>query len=155
MDERTRLIQQLDRAHEKMRAALADVDTQMEIYPCWTIRHVLAHLAGWDDSSIASLRAHAAGDVPATPASRGINVYNAQSVETRESLSYEQTFKEWELTRDQLRTVLNEMPPEKLAQPLVFAWGSTGTVAELVAIFAEHEEEHAEEIQNLITQRRE
>jgi hypothetical protein len=155
MDERARLIQQLGQAHAKMRAVLADVDTQMEVYPHWTIRHVLAHLAGWDDSSIASLRAHAAGDVPATPASRGINVYNAQSVETREALSYEQTVKEWELTHDQLKAVIKEMPPEKLTEPLVFAWGPTGTVAQLVEIFADHEEEHAEEIQNLITQRRE
>jgi hypothetical protein len=151
MEERARLIQQLAQAREKMRAVLADVDTQMEIYPRWTIKHVLAHIAGWDDACIASLRAHVAGDEPGAPAARGIDFYNAQSVETREPLSYDQVVKEWELARGQLETIIHEMPPEKFKERLLFPWGPTGTIARLVAIFAEHEEEHAEEIRKLIT----
>jgi hypothetical protein len=151
MEERTLLIQQLAQAREKMRAVLADVDTQMEIYPHWTIKHVLAHIAGWDDACIASLRAHVAGDEPGAPAARGIDFYNAQSVETREPLGYDHVVKEWELARGQLETVINEMPPEKLKEQLLFPWGPTGTIARLVAIFAEHEEEHAEEIRKLMT----
>lgn len=149
MEERQRLIQQLDAAREKMRAVLADIDTQMVIYPGWTIKQVLAHIAGWDDANISSLRAHAGGEEPAAPAVRGIDFYNAQSVETREALSYEQTVKEWELARDQFKAVINEMPPEKFAERMLFPWGPTGTIARLVAIFANHEEEHAEEIQRL------
>ena len=151
MEERTLLIQQLAQAHEKMRAVLADVDTQMEIYSHWTIKHVLAHIAGWDDASIASLRAHVAGDEPGAPAARGIDFYNAQAVETREPLRYDQVVKEWELARGQLETIINEMPPEKFKEPLLFAWGQTGTIAQLGAIFARHEERHAEEIRKLMT----
>ena len=33
VEERVRLIQQLDQAREKMRAALKDFETQIEIYP--------------------------------------------------------------------------------------------------------------------------
>jgi hypothetical protein len=153
MDEKTRFIQQLDQARETMRAVLAEIDTQMEVYPGWTIKPVLAHLAGWDDASIASLRAHAGGQEPATPAVRGINFYNAQSVATREALSYEQTVKEWELSREQLKAAILDLPPEKLDEPMLFAWGRTGTVAQLVEIFASHEEEHAEEIGKLLKAR--
>ncbi len=149
MEERTRLIQQLDKAREKLRAVLVDIDTQMEVYPDWTIKHVLAHIAGWDDATIASLRAHAVGDEPGTPAVRGIDFYNAQSVATREALTYDQIVREWEHTREQLKAVINEMPSEKFEQPLIFPWGQSGTIAQVVAIFAHHEEEHAEEIQAL------
>jgi hypothetical protein len=148
-EERARLIEQLDEAREKMRAVLVDIDTRMEIYPSWTIKHVLAHITGWDDATIASLRAHAGGDEPGTPASRGIDVYNAESVETRDALDYEHIIQEWELARDQLKDAINEMPTEKLVEPLLFPWGQTGTVAQIVAIFANHEEEHAREIQAL------
>lgn len=149
MQEKTNLIQQLDEAREKMRAVLADIDIQMEIYPGWTIKQVLAHIAGWDDATISSLRAHAGGDEPATPAVRGIDFYNAQSVATRDALSYDHVIKEWELARDQLKTAINEMPPERFKESLIFPWGETGSIAQLVAIFAAHEEEHAEEIQEV------
>ena len=46
MDEKTHLIQQLDEARAKMRAVLVDIDLRMEIYPGWTIKHVLAYLSG-------------------------------------------------------------------------------------------------------------
>jgi hypothetical protein len=43
------------------------------------------------------------------------------------------------------------MPPEKFKGSLLFPWGRRGTIARLVAIFADHEEEHAKEIQKLKT----
>jgi hypothetical protein len=146
MEKRMRLIQQLDKARQEMRTVLVDIDTQMEIYPSWTIKHVLAHITGWDDVTIAALRAHAVGEEPATPAVRGIDFYNAQTVAEREALSYDHIVKEWELAREQLKAVLEEMPAEKFEETLVFPWGPRGTIAQIVAIFADHEEEHAEEI---------
>jgi hypothetical protein len=146
------LIQQLDSARAKMQAIMAELDLQTEIYPDWTIKHILAHIAGWDDASIASLRAHKSGKEPATPAVRGIDHYNAESVATREALSYEQIIREWEMAREQLKAIINEMSPEKFEEPMLFAWGETGSVAQLVAIFAEHEEEHAKEIKALLDQ---
>jgi hypothetical protein len=152
MEERTRLIQQLDKAHAEMQAVLAGIDRRMEIYPGWTIQEMLAHLTGWDEAVATSLHAHAVGNEPGTPAVRGIDFYNAQSVATREALRYEQTLAEWELARDQLKAVLNELPPAKFQEPLIFPWGPTGSVARLIAIFVDHEKEHAEEIQRLVAQ---
>lgn len=146
VEERMRLIQQLDQARVKMRAAIADIDPEREIYPGWTMKHILAHIAGWDDAVIASLQAYAEGKEPDTPAARGINVYNAQSVATREALSYNQVVSEWELAREQVKDILNKMPAEKFEERFVFPWGPRGTIARLIAVFVEHEEEHAEEI---------
>jgi hypothetical protein len=151
MEEKKRLIQQLDQARETMQAVLADVNTQMEIYPTWTIKHVLAHITGWDEATTSSLRAHAGGEEPAAPAVRGIDFYNAQSVATREALSYEQIVKEWELAREDFKAAIDEIPEEIFNEPLLFPWGQTGTIARIVAIFSSHEEEHAKEIRELVS----
>lgn len=146
MDEKTRLIQELDTARAHLQAALDQVSRKAEIYPHWTLKELLAHLTGWDEAVTASLRAHAGGREPAVPASRGINLYNAQSVETREALSYEQVVRECQLAREQLKAALNALPPEKFSQPMVFPWGQSGAVEKLVRVFVEHDEEHTAEI---------
>ncbi|MBN1178046.1 MAG: DinB family protein [Anaerolineae bacterium] len=150
MDPREKLIQRLDAARETMRQVVARVDPEREIYPGWTIKHVLAHIAGWDDAAIDALRAHATGSAPSVDAAHGIDAYNAKTVETRESLSYERVVDEWTATRETFKTLLREMPDEKLAQSFVFPWKSGGTAADIVAIFAHHEESHAREIERMI-----
>lgn len=147
MEKKTQYIRQLDTARANMQAEIVGIDVQMEIYPGWTIKHVLAHIAGWDDAVTTSLRAHASGDEPGALAAAGIDAYNAQSVATRAVLNYEQVVREWELARKQLKTTINEMPPEKLEAELLFPWGRRGTIAQIVVIFANHEDEHAHEIQ--------
>ena len=149
-EKKERLIQQLDQARQAMRALVAELDTQMECYPGWTAKHLLAHIAGWDDAAASSLRAHAGGEEPATPAVQGIDVYNAESVATREALSYSHIVHEWELAREQLKVAILEMPDDILEKPLLLPWGGMGTAAQIVAIFASHEKEHAEEIHTLI-----
>ena len=85
-----------------------------------------------------------------TPAVRGIDHYNAESVATREALSYEHVVREWDLARNQLKDAIEAMPPERMAVPLIFPWGSLGTIAQLIDIFASHEIEHAEEVAQII-----
>jgi len=150
MDERTRLIEHLQQARRGMYAVVDQIHRQMEIYPGWTIKHILAHITGWDDAMIASLRSHMVGDVPATPAVRGIDYYNAQTVEERSSLDYGRIYREWEVSRKELEKIILEMPAEKFAQPLVLPWGNEGTVSQVVGIFTRHEEAHAAEIQDLL-----
>jgi hypothetical protein len=153
MNDRMQLIEQLDRARQMMREVVVEIDPNMEIYEGWTIKHLVAHITGWDDSTIASLEAHIAGDAPATPAARGIDYYNSQTVETRQSLDLDHVLREWDFTREQLKQLILEMPDDKFEQTLVVAWGSTGTVKELVDIFAEHEQEHALEIKEIMARK--
>jgi hypothetical protein len=153
MEKKTQYLERLDAAHANMQAELVDIDVHMEIYPGWTIKHVLAHIAGWDDAS--TMRAHANGSESSVLAAEGIDAYNAQSVATRETLAYEQVAREWELAREQLKSAIDEMPPQKLEAELLFPWGRRGTIAQLVAILANHEDEHAHEIQALKARARE
>jgi hypothetical protein len=147
MDEREELIQELDQARSILLELLADVPPDIEIYPGWTLRQFYAHLTGWDAVVTASLREHAAGRVPATPVVNGINAYNAESVHTRETLDYEHIVKEWKLARDEFKATIRDFPPERLTEPLLFPWGRSGSVRQLVEILVEHEgDEHANEL---------
>jgi hypothetical protein len=151
MEKKAPLIQRLDEARAQMRALLAEVDPRAEIYPGWTMKEILAHIAGWDDAVAASLRAHAGGQEPGTPALEGIDAYNIQSVATRQALAYDQVVREWELAREQLKAAIDAMPAEKFDERLLVPWGGRGTIPRLVHIFAEHEEEHAAEVREIIT----
>jgi len=149
LEAKKELIRQLDEARANLQAVLANLDPQTEIYPSWKLKELLAHLSGWDEATIASLQTHIGGGEPLTPAARGIDFYNAESVDTRESLSYEQVVKEWKVTRDRLKATILDIPPDKFEQPLVYSWGPRGSVVKLVAVFVHHEREHAKGIQKL------
>ena len=150
MDSREDLLQSLDEARNKLLSIIQKAELEQSIYPQWTIKEVLDHITGWDDAVIASLKAHLSDDVPGTPASRGINHYNASTVSERESLSYQNTFDEFVATREILKQVIHELPPEKLDEPIVYPWGPTGSFDELIQIFVHHEKEHADEIAQII-----
>ena len=145
------LIRWLEESHAKMEALVAQVDCDTEIYPGWTIREVLAHFTGWDDAVLASLKSHAAGGVPTVVAERGPDVYNAATVTEREALSYEHIYQEWQHTHEQLKIAIRELPPEKMEEQIVFPWGQTGNVEDLViGLTREHEVSHARDIETLI-----
>jgi hypothetical protein len=145
--EKERLIQLLDAARKRMHEVIEKIETQREIYPGWTLKHFLAHLTGWDDALVVSLRHHAAGREPGTPAYRGIDEYNAQTVAEREAFDYNHIFAEWEYTHQQLKTVIREMPSQRFYEVLVYPWSAHGTISRLIKIMADHELEHADEIE--------
>ena len=143
MEEKQRLIAELDKAHGSMQAALADIDPELALSPTWTVKQLVDHITGWDDATIKMLHAHVTGEPLDAPEWLSIDHYNAQSVETRRPLSYEQTVREWKYTRAQLREMIEDMPADKVPQTLEFLWGQSGTIAQLVGIMAHHEAGHA------------
>lgn len=153
MDEKEGLIEELNKSRQLFDTVVDKINTidrDMIIYPPWTIKHVLAHLTGWDDATTSSLRAHASGQDQVTPAADGIDFYNAHSVSTREELDYDHTHREWGLARTELKDAIRAMPPEKFEEKLIYPWGGMGTVSKLVEVMYEHEAEHAAEIEKLI-----
>jgi uncharacterized protein (TIGR03083 family) len=126
---------------------LQAADPARELYPGWTVKDLLAHITGWDDATITSLRSHVAGRTPVVLAERGIDEYNARTVTSRRDLDYPHVLKEWRLTRQVLRTIIEQMPDEKFLEPLVIPWGGKGTVTFLVETFRDHEDEHVHDLQ--------
>ncbi len=150
MDRRETLIIRYETSRAKMIAHLDEIDRNQKIYPLWTIREILAHLSGWDDAVIGFLQALISGGIPSTPAMRGMNVYNAETVATREGLSYEHIYREYIQTRKTLLDLIRTMPEEKVNQKLTLPWGGEGTLVDLVDIFEPHESTHADDVRKLI-----
>jgi len=148
------LIQRLESSRAKMIAHLDEIDKNRKVYPLWTVREILAHLSGWDDAFIGFIRAVTAGETPPTPAARGIDVYNAETVATREGLSYDHIYREYIETRRVLIEALRAMPEEKMREKHILPWGGEGSLLDLVEVFGPHEEEHAEDLRNLIEKAR-
>jgi uncharacterized protein (TIGR03083 family) len=147
MDEIETLIQKLEEARDGIRALLPEIDPRKQIYPGWTIRELLAHMTGWDDAVIASLRAHIGNHEALTPAARGIDLYNAETVSTREAIDYDATRREWERTRQIVIETLRAIPEDKFFAPLIYPWGGEGTVSRMIGVFIHHETaEHGDDL---------
>ena len=143
-------IARYEAARAEMREILTLAEGNPTIYQQWRMKEVLDHITGWDDAVIASIKSFLAGEVAATPASRGIDAYNADTVSSREAIPYEVTQREWEASRAELLSLMQKMTDEQLHTSFVFPWGDEGTIEDLVEIFTEHEETHAKEIRAII-----
>lgn len=154
ISDRHTYIQRLRAARAEMREIVKYAQDNPTIYAPWRMKEVLDHITGWDDAVIASIRSLLAGEPPATPAARGIDAYNAETVSSREAIPYEVTQREWEASRVVLLDLIWKMTEEQLHTSFVAPWGAYGTVEELVEIFTEHEETHAREIRAIIEKSR-
>ncbi|MFN2146515.1 MAG: DinB family protein [Anaerolineales bacterium] len=151
MTDRQQLIQDLKQARVAMQEVIDSIDLDRAIYAPWKIKEVLAHIAGWDEGVVVSLKAHRAEEIFTPAAFHGIDHYNAESVSTRETLTYDHVLREFHAQRAELLEILENMPDEKFEQKLIFPWGETGSLADLVHIFSHHETEHAREIMEIIS----
>lgn len=147
---RETLIHELDAARSKLNAVLEKLSQDYEIYPTWTIKHLLAHLAGWDEACIEAIESFLGQTEPSTPAARGIDFYNTQSVETRQELDYDHIRREYEVTREELKATIRRIPDDRFEEKFVVPWGPSMDVTRMVRVFIHHEHEHAEEIEGLI-----
>ncbi len=150
MSDRETHIQRFESARAQLREIVQLAQHNPTIYEPWRMKEVLDHITGWDDAIIASIKSMLAGEAPATPAARGIDVYNAETVSSREALPYEISQREWEASRAELLHLIRQMSEEQLHQPFTLPWGGSGTIEDLVEIFTEHEETHAREIREII-----
>lgn len=150
MSDRQTYIKRLKTARAEMREIVKLAQDNPTIYAPWRMKEVLDHITGWDDAIIASMRSMLAGEPPATPAEFGVDHYNAQTVSSRETIPYDVTQREWEASRAILLDLIHTMTEEQLHTNFVFPWGRHGKIEDLVEIFTEHEETHAQEIRLII-----
>lgn len=146
MQTKSELIEHFILARNQLREILPKIDIHMEIYPGWTIKEVLAHLAGWDDAIIIALQMFAAGQPPLMTAARGIDFYNSQTVAERKELTLEQIIREWEWVREQLIPIVHALTDKELETTLVAPWGISMSVLDLLNVIVHHENEHTEVI---------
>jgi hypothetical protein len=152
MGKREEVLETLEKSHATMMAQLDVIDKQRKIYPLWTIREIIAHLSGWDDAMIGFVNALLKGETPPTPASRGAEVYNEETVSTREGLSYSHIVREYVETRAKLLSLTRQVNEEMMAQKSVLPWGGEGSLIDIVEVFGPHEMEHAADVQKIIAE---
>ena len=117
------LIARLNKARGRLTELILRAPPDREIYPGWKLKEFVAHVTGWDDSTIQALQAHAKGEPVSQTVLNGIHDYNARAVSARESLDLEKILKEYDHKRLTLIDMLRELPDEKFNVPLNFPWG--------------------------------
>jgi uncharacterized damage-inducible protein DinB len=130
----------------KFEQLLPLIDIQKFIYPGWTLKDLLAHISGWDDAIIISLRAHISKKIKHFPSIQNLDEYNKFSVTYRKSLDYEQVLKEWRLTRLELITLIEQLTEEEFSTPVSIPWGEKEHITSLIDLFHDHEEHHMKDI---------
>jgi hypothetical protein len=141
------LLQLMDDTRLRIESLLPKIDTHIEIYPGWTIREVLEHVAGWDEAAIATLQAHLYDKPLSIPEIRDLDEYNALSISTRSGEQDEQILGEWRSKREVLRKMIEEFPENKFETPFPVPWGGKSTVTDMMEMFCEHEDSHTRDIQ--------
>jgi hypothetical protein len=139
---RESLIEQLEDARRHLTVLVDQAPTDQYIYPNWTMKQYIDHLSGWDDAMVEALEAHAKNEPVPQSAARGIDAYNAETVETRETLDLAHSRRELIASHEKVIQTLRNLPDGKFDQPLIFPWGETGTIKDFIHIFVEHDEEH-------------
>ena len=150
MSDKETYIKRYQAARAEMQEIVRLAQDNPTIYDPWHMKEVLDHITGWDDAVIASIKSFLDGEIPATPVSRGIDAYNADTVSSREAIPYEVTQRECEASRAILLGLIRKMTEEQLHTRFILPWGAQGTIEDLVEIFTDHEETHAKEIKEII-----
>ena len=145
------LVSKMERSRQRLNAALDQIAPQAEIYPSWKLKQMLDHITGWDELVAKSLLTYKKGDEPGPAVKGGINQFNAESVAAREGMPVERSRFAYDAARQRVIKILCELPPEMLAQRFKAPWGGYCTVASIVKIFVSHEQEHAQQIENIIS----
>jgi hypothetical protein len=148
MGKKEELLQALADSRQDFLEAIRGVDPHRPIYPPWEVKQIVDHITGWDESVIASIRAYKEQAEPPTPAIRGIDYFNAQSVAERLEMTYEQSLRECEVTRQTLRELIAGLPDDAFEQRTVAPTGQTSRLFRIIEIFIDHEHEHAESIRS-------
>ncbi len=148
MEIKTQIIEDLEKARHQLIVQLGHMDKDREIFPGWRIKNFLDHITGWDELIINILLYHRSAKYLGRIT--GIDQHNAESIRNRESLTYEESLRDFGEIREKLKTIILETPNDLYKNIIDFPWGGTGIIQELISIFSHHELEHAQEIMDFL-----
>jgi len=148
------VLKKLTDSHSATRTLLKGVDLEIRVYTDtdWRIRDILGHIATWDRQVAKSLRAFLAGTEYAIPDMDGDETeFNQQAVLEQRELSIPKVYKEWEQARDDFKEAIREIPSDQFPGDLLYPWGDErGSIAQLIGIMIDHDDEHRDEIEKAI-----
>lgn len=152
MPDKLQLFARLDATRAETESILASVDPERVIYIDgeWTVKDLIGHLSAWEQAAVTSLQAYAEGEEAKLPDQMSEDDYNHLNVARRKNFPVEKILLEWKETRDWLKQVLEEMPPDRLPGKMTYPWGEQGSVTGLVDAMIDHELEHRQDIMGVL-----
>jgi hypothetical protein len=147
---RQQMLQLLEATRRETRLALSNVDFEGVIYneqPAWRVRDIIGHVGVWNNEAVRSLRAYfGGGEYHCIPSEEEYDEYNLAAVEERRTWDAEQVWGEYESANDQLKELVESIPPERWTGELLYPWNDRGTIQYLIEVMMQHEVEHRESI---------
>jgi hypothetical protein len=144
--EKDRLVERLSATRAQTLADLKHVNPNIIAHrqSGWLVKDVIGHMAAWDYEAAASLRVYVAGDDYQPQID--LEDFNQQAYRKRKKLTITQVLADFAAAHKAFKSALLDVPPDRLSGPMLFAWGPTGTVSQMVEGMMIHEEEHRHEI---------
>ena len=150
--EKARLIDDLDDARYRTLVILRDADADCIVHPDsgWRVKDVAAHILIWEVEALAGLRARQKGETYTIAAFDSFDQYNERAFIRYRDRSLDQIMTELHAVREAMKTILRALPSDRFAGMMAYPWPWTGSLSDLMAIMAEHERQHAEEIRQAL-----
>jgi hypothetical protein len=147
---KTQLIARLKKARTALTSALESIHPETGITPEWTIKEIMAHIAGWDDVSAEAIRKLTAGEQLKVTVPQGIHAFNEEMAATWAGKKYEHAFQDFSNSRKEFIDAIEAMPEHLVGSQFLLPWGDMGTLEQVVEILSNHETEHTEDIHNKV-----
>lgn len=126
---------------------LSQEEAQRRLWPdAWSIKDHVAHLAAVEEAVVAFARRMLTEKRPVADA-YDVDAWNARQRAQRAELTWKETLAELAATREQLLTLLDEIPKQTLKRTGSHAvWGDPITLASVLRVPYRHERDHRDEI---------
>jgi hypothetical protein len=150
--EKARLIDDLDDARRRTLAILQDADPDCIVHPDsgWRVKDMAAHILIWEVEALAALRARQKGGSYTIADFDGFDEFNERALARYRGLSLAQIKTELHTVREAIKTILLALPPDRFAGTMAYPWPWMGSLSDLMAIMAEHERQHADDIRQAL-----
>jgi hypothetical protein len=140
------LTDNLQESRRSLSRAVRTCPVDRDLSPEWTIRELIIHITGWDLAVVKALQAYLNEHPPYLLENPDIDASNQRMVAAREGQPLDQILDEWQQVRETLLETIARLSDNDLTVFWDFPWEERGTLGEMVAVLAEHERWHAEQI---------
>jgi hypothetical protein len=120
--------------------------TKVPVAGDWTLKEILAHIAGWTVWDLAAVRGILAGDTPDFAPIADVDAFNAALVAERCSWPLERILLEMEEALEATLELLAGLPENEIFDEGRFRGPYWRSLAEWLQVAWEHEQEHTEQI---------
>ena len=117
--------------------------TTVPVLDAWTLREVLAHIAGWAAWDLETIRDIQAGESPDLSVIRDVDAFNRRLLAERSEWSLDQILAEMKDANAAMCDLLCSMSDQDVFDGGPFRGLYWDTLAEWLQVAWEHEEEHA------------